>query len=64
MLHEILLALESEDVDETVGNLIHVELPIEQSGQVTGKDSNKSDEEHDANLKHMGERLLQNHCQL
>lgn len=63
-LHEILSALECEDDNQTAENLIYVEPPIERSDQATDEDSDKSDEEHNANLNHMGRKLLQSRCQL
>lgn len=45
-VHEILAALECEDDSKYVENIIYVEPPIEDAGQVTDEDSDKSDEEH------------------
>ncbi|CAH0405105.1 unnamed protein product [Chilo suppressalis] len=58
-VHEILSALECEEYDNYTENIIYVEPPIEHTDQVTDEDSDKSDEEHGANLNHLGRRLLQ-----
>ncbi|XP_060801591.1 piggyBac transposable element-derived protein 3-like [Amyelois transitella] len=63
-VHEIISALECEDDDDFSQNVIFVEPPIEKSGQVTDEDSDKSDDEHDANLNHLGHTLLDSKCEL
>lgn len=63
-MHEILSALECDDDDIYNENLIYVEPPIEDANQATDEDSDKSDEEHGANLNHLGRRLLQAGCEL
>lgn len=63
-VHEILSALECEEYDNYTENIIYVEPPIEHADQVTDEDSDKSDEEHGANLNHLGRRLLQTSCEL
>lgn len=57
-VHEVLAALECEDEENTMGNLIYVEPPNERGDQATGEDSDKSDDEHDANLNHLDRQLL------
>lgn len=61
-VHEILSALECEDEDETAEHLIYVEPPIERGDQATDEDSEKSDEEHNAN--HLDRQLLKSGCEV
>lgn len=63
-VHEILSALECEDEYVDTERVIYDEPPIGQSGQVTDEDSDKSDEEHDGDLNHLGRKLLQSGCEL
>lgn len=63
-VHEILSLLECEDDNEIAKAMVYVEPPIERSGQATDEDSDKSDDQHDANLNHLGRTLLQTKCQL
>ncbi|CAG5010352.1 unnamed protein product [Parnassius apollo] len=59
---EILSALECDEETDYVENRIYAEPPIEDG--LTDEDSDRSDEEHEPNLNHLGRRLLQSRCEL
>ncbi|XP_053945857.1 uncharacterized protein LOC128855179 [Anastrepha ludens] len=61
---EILSLLERDDGNINNENFIYVELLIELEDQATDEDSDKSDEEHDANLNQIGCKLLRTKSEL